>query len=159
MISRDPSFRDRRQKARGKRRIVLRERGQPANFHAVDLIVPRLRSGRRKKEECPREPLSLECGFQVAHCRISSAFFMTIEMRRTRAAEMVTDRSIVGVNLCLVRRLFSRLFTPPRQCRRSRGARVRPTDPARGTQGTYIRQRSSRFVCLSSRRMSSRSFL
>lgn len=44
-------------------------------------------------------------------------------------------RPIVGVNLCLVRRLFSRLFTPPRQCRRSR---VRPADSARGTRGLHI---------------------
>jgi len=47
------------------------------------------------------------------------------EKRGTRAAEIQTSaRAIVGVNLCLVRRLFSRLFTRPRQCRRRRGARV-----------------------------------
>lgn len=63
--------------------------GQPANFHAVDLIVPRFRSEQGKEEECSRELLSLKCGFQVAYCQISSAFFMTSEMRRTRAAEMV----------------------------------------------------------------------
>lgn len=59
------------------------------------------------------------------------------------------DRPIVGVNLCLVRRLFSRLFTPPRQCRRSRGARVRPTGSARGVQAhTYIKRARDLFAFL-----------
>lgn len=98
--------------------------------------------------------------------RHSSASFTETRARRgTRAAERCRLRAaIVGVNLCLVRHLFSRLFTRPRQCRRRReGARVGPCGRApRTSRRTHTSRGCSRFVLAYSflqGRVSSSSFL
>jgi len=122
--------------------------GQPANFHAVDFIVPRFRGEQGKEEECSRA--------FVTQVWISGRPLSNFECllydewdEKNSCCRDGPDRSIVGVNLCLVRRLFSRLFTPPRQCRRSRGARVRPTASARGVQAhTYIKRTCDLFAFL-----------
>jgi len=105
----------------------------------------------------PRSSLSAGCRFRPLSC-LECLLYDEREKRGTRAAEIQTSGpAIVGVNLCLVRRLFSRLFTRPRQCRRRRGARV--LRPAAGPRAHHIRQRSSRFVGLSSLGVSSSPFL
>lgn len=128
---------------------------------SADFVADERATRKERREEGRMSPRAF-----VARVWISSRLLSTLECllydeREKRRYSCCRDspgrQSIVGVNLCLVRRLFSRLFTRLRQCRRSRGARVGPTGPARTMRQAHTSKELARFACLSSLWMSSRS--